>query len=257
MVSKVHRQIILASSSPRRKTLLAQLGLDFSVVVPEIDESWEAYLNQSSKFGEENGNAIPDGLSEGLAEGLTEDLSQAGSERPERLSRFACYAQRLAIEKARTGLAMLDADVRMKSQPIVIGADTCGEIDGKLLTKPLHYEDAKRMLETLSGETHQIHSAYALVTADNRLSRVVTSQVTMKPLTKEEIKRYWLTGEPLDKAGAYAIQGLGAQFIRQLVGSYSAVMGLPLFELAQDLQKLGIATLPIAPLPIVPLPPEA
>lgn len=191
------KSLILASASPRRATLLTQLGLSFSVAVPDIDESLI------------DGEAIAD------------------------------YAKRLAGEKAQAIAATMPCD-----NVVIIAADTCGEIKDnqhpQLLGKPTDKADAVRILSLLSGQTHHIHSAFAVFDG-NRLHReVVTSSVTMKSLSHAEILAYWHTGEPADKAGAYAIQGLGAQFVKHLSGSYSAVMGLPLYELSCVLADYGI-----------------
>lgn len=141
------------------------------------------------------------------------------------------YAKRMAREKAVMGFQKTD-----KNPVIIIGADTCGEIDGVLLGKPQNIQDAQRLLRLLSSKRHCIHSAFALFDGVRLHSEVVTSYVTMRAISDDEILAYWHTGEPRDKAGAYAIQGLGAKFISHLSGSYSAVMGLPLFELANALQ---------------------
>lgn len=148
------------------------------------------------------------------------------------------FARRMAIEKAIAGYQLAK-----ESEVWILASDTCGEIAGELLGKPTDYADAQRLLGLLSGATHEIHTAYALYDGQTMTAGVVTSTVTMRALSAAEIQRYWQTGEPADKAGAYAIQGIGGQFVQHLNGSYSAVMGLPLFEVAQLLNQQGIETL--------------
>lgn len=144
------------------------------------------------------------------------------------------YTKRLAIEKARSVYRRVSHQPGDR-QSLVIGADTCGEIDGQLLNKPRDLADAKRLLGLMGGRKHSIYSAFALTDGRRLHAEVVCSTVTMRPISEAEITAYWRTGEPCDKAGAYAIQGRGAQFVSHLSGSYSAVMGLPLYELSQAL----------------------
>lgn len=149
----------------------------------------------------------------------------------------ADLAQRLALEKAQAVWAR-----NGQSLP-VLGADTLGVLDGGLLTKPVDFADAKQMLLRMSGRAHTIYSAVALCHADGYEMALSTSQVWMRPINEQEIEAYWQQGEPCDKAGSYAIQGLGAIFVERLEGSYSGVMGLPLFETARLLAQIGIRIL--------------
>ncbi|MBN8281537.1 MAG: Maf family protein, partial [Gammaproteobacteria bacterium] len=121
----------------------------------------------------------------------------------------------------------------------VVAADTSVALGTELFAKPADEADAARILARLSGRTHEVYTAVAL--ADGQRERVALSrsEVTFRALTAAEIAAYWRTGEPADKAGAYAIQGRGAQFIAELKGSYSGVMGLPLFETARLLALFG------------------
>ena len=146
------------------------------------------------------------------------------------------YVERLARAKAQAGLAALaeTADV------VVLGADTSVVLDGRILGKPADRDDALATLSALSGRTHQVLTAVALVSRERLESRVVTSQVTFRPLSQAEIEAYWASGEPQDKAGCYGIQGLAAVFVSQLQGSYSAVVGLPLCETAALLAEFAI-----------------
>lgn len=148
----------------------------------------------------------------------------------------AVLVQRLARGKARA--AWPDA----QGLP-VLGADTVVVLDGQVFGKPSDVDDAQRMLLALAGRSHQVLSAVAVVTVDGVLhERLSSSRVTLRPISAAEAHWYGQTGEPLGKAGGYAIQGRAAQFIADLQGSYSGVMGLPLFETAQVLAAAGIAT---------------
>lgn len=147
------------------------------------------------------------------------------------------YVMRLALEKARA--------VRQHSvtdRLPVLGADTAVVIDGRLLGKPESLAHARQMLQLLSGREHRVMSAVALVRSREAVQLSV-SRVWFRPLSENEIDAYWRTGEPQDKAGAYAIQGVGAIFIERLEGSYTGVMGLPLYETGQLLQDFGIQVL--------------
>jgi len=123
----------------------------------------------------------------------------------------------------------------------VLAADTTVVIDSQLLGKPADEADAIAMLQRLSGRTHQVLTAVALATAGAARLRLSESAVRFRTLTAAECRAYWASGEPRDKAGAYAIQGRGAVFVEHLSGSYSGVVGLPLFETAQLLGAAGIA----------------
>ena len=148
------------------------------------------------------------------------------------------FVQRVALEKARAGKRLLSSD---DAHP-VLGADTAVVIDGCILGKPANKDDALAMLTSLSGRKHQVMSAVA-VAADFEAIRINISQVTFDNLSREQINAYWNSGECQDKAGAYAIQGRAATFIQDLQGSYSGVMGLPLYETAALLNEFGINSL--------------
>ena len=149
------------------------------------------------------------------------------------------YVLRMASEKAGAGLATC-AD-----GAIVIGADTSVVCDGDVLGKPEDAADGWRMLQRLSGREHEVMSAVTVAQGARQQSRLSTSRVTFRPISAVEAQAYWETGEPSGKAGGYAIQGLGAIFIQHLQGSYSGVMGLPLFETAALLQEFGIPCLAV------------
>jgi septum formation protein len=188
--------VCLASRSPRRRELLAQIGVTFDVVDVAIDEDRSRHEPADA------------------------------------------YVARLALDKARAGRAALPGDRLLP----VLGADTAVVAGDVILGKPQDRNDADRMLALLSGGTHRVLTAVALV-ADTEALRLSSSSVTFRTLTDHERAAYWATGEPADKAGGYAIQGLAAVFISRIEGSYSGVMGLPLYETAALLQESGITIL--------------
>ena len=181
--------IALASSSPRRRELLAQLGVNYKLVKADIDET-----------------VLPDEAA-------------------------AVYVQRLALAKAHAGLARLQHDLP------VLGADTVVVVDSLILGKPADFEQFRQTMLLLSGRSHQVMTAIALVSAQHQLTQLVSTDVTFRVLTEAEISAYWSTGEPQDKAGGYGIQGLAGRFVQRINGSYSAVVGLPLCETEQLLQQ--------------------
>lgn len=142
------------------------------------------------------------------------------------------YVIRVAKQKALSAYKQLNLD-----SAIVIGGDTSVICDNKIIGKPLDIEHAKRILMMLSGQEHQVMSAVALVSNKTVTVKLNTTVVKFKNLSSDEIEQYIATGEPFGKAGAYAIQGLAASFVESIHGSYSGVMGLPLFELSQMLQS--------------------
>jgi septum formation protein len=182
--------LILASESPRRKTLLHDLGLRLKIVpaeVPEIAKPNEGPLKFSKR----------------LAEGKAEVVS-----------------------------------TRFPGQ-WVLGADTIVALDGILFGKPKHAREAAAFLRALSGKTHRVITSFCLRNdlKKSSITRSVSTQVTFKKLTPEEITWYVRTGEPLDKAGAYAIQGKGAFCVKTIRGSYTNVVGLPMTEVLEALEK--------------------
>jgi septum formation protein len=144
----------------------------------------------------------------------------------------AHYVERMAREKAlKVALA--------NSQSLVLGADTSVVLDGKILGKPVGHDDAFAMLRQLSGASHQVLTAVALASGADCQVKLVMTDVVFRGLSDREISAYIATGEPADKAGSYGIQGLGGTFVRELRGSYSAVVGLPLQETAALLADAG------------------
>jgi septum formation protein len=188
-------ELFLASASPRRRELLAQIAVPCVTQIASIDE-----------------NPLP-------------------AEPP------AAYVERLAREKARAGLLALGG----RDDAVVLGADTAVVLDGRILGKPANFNESRAMLQALSGRSHQVLTAVALVGGGREAARVVSSDVSFRPISEAEIEAYWASGEPCDKAGSYGIQGLAAVFVSQLQGSYSAVVGLPLCETAELLGEFGIA----------------
>ncbi|ODN42601.1 Maf family protein [Piscirickettsia litoralis] len=148
------------------------------------------------------------------------------------------YVLRMAREKAQAGLVQLPG-----KNNIILAADTAVVCDEHILGKPIDQADAQKMLLLLSGRSHWVYSAVSCVNSYQQESILVKSKVYFRSLTEQDIMDYWQTGEPCDKAGGYAIQGLAAIFIERLEGSFSAVMGLPLFETNALLQKFKIRAL--------------
>lgn len=145
------------------------------------------------------------------------------------------YVRRLAISKAEA----LWARLGQEEQAPVLGSDTTVAIGDDILGKPVDRADAMRMLRRLSARTHQVYTAVAVRDTQGCEARVSVSDVSMRELADEEIAAYWESGEPQDKAGAYGIQGLAAVFIDRIAGSYSGIVGLPLFETGELLRMKG------------------
>jgi septum formation protein len=199
--------VYLASKSPRREELLRQLGIEFSVL--RVRE----------------------------APGRERDIVEGARDAEPPFH----YVERIARTKAAIGWQKTLQ--RGLSPRPVLGADTEVVLDGKIFGKPKDAADAIRMLTLLSNRTHQVLTAVALCLDQQIVAEISTSEVTFRELRRDEIERYVATGEPLDKAGAYAVQGRAASFVRRIDGSYSGVMGLPLYETAQALAGLGFPVL--------------
>ncbi len=189
-------RLILASQSPRRKYLLEQAGLTFSIIPSDFDESSVTMSD-------------PDSYVKMLAEAKAVDISE---QHPD------CW---------------------------VIGADTIVLIDNKILGKPGSNEEARSMLKQLSGKTHQVFTGYCICckNKDTLFSEIVKTDVHFKSLSDAEIEWYIQTGEPFDKAGAYAIQGIGTFLVKGINGSYTNVVGLPVCELIEFLINEGVVEL--------------
>jgi len=190
---------MLASQSPRRKSLLDQLGYTFSVQASDIDEAM-----------------------------IVHELP-------------ADYVMRLALAKADKVFRTL-SDKGQKTT-VVLGSDTSVVLDNIILGKPNNLTQCINTLSLLSNRQHEVLTAVAVVSASKIETKLVRTKVLFKAVTLAEIKAYWKTGEPLDKAGSYAIQGIAGQFIKTINGSYSAVVGLPLYETAELLSCFGLPTI--------------
>lgn len=187
-------RLVLASASPRRRDLLCSVGIDFEVVVADVDESWRS--------GEST----------------------------------TAYVGRLATDKADAVVAMLGRP----AATVVLAADTTVDLDGRVLAKPVDDADARRMLQSLSGRSHLVHTAVACITVDAVHRTTVTTAVTFARLTDEAIDWYLTTGEHRDKAGAYGMQGAAGAFVERIEGSPTNVIGLPLAETLDLLRRCGL-----------------
>jgi septum formation protein len=198
------RHIYLASSSPRRRDLLRQIGVSFDILT----------FRRGGRGMDADVDETPD-----------------PDESPDR------YVERLALSKASAGVRRLLW--RNLAREPVLAADTAIDIDGRIIGKPLDTEDAHAILRRLSGRQHRVLTAIAVSDGERTRSSLSASDVRFRPLSDDDIRRYIATGEPMDKAGAYGIQGHAAIFIADIHGSYSGIMGLPLFETASLLESFG------------------
>ena len=150
---------------------------------------------------------------------------------------------RLAAEKGQAVKAKLASKQTLTDDTVILASDTLIAFNGQSVGKPENKADAKRILTMLSGNTHEVLTAISVLNNTRQQTQVITTSVTFAALTDEQITAYWETGEPADKAGSYAIQGIGGEFVVSINGSASAVIGLPLYETEQLLQaveaKLG------------------
>ena len=193
----------LASRSPRRRELLTQIGVQFDTIVFRNPPRDDKELDETPLPGEDP----------------------------------VAYVERVARAKAEHGWRIINWR-KLLSQP-VLAADTTLEFNGEIIGKPVDEDDAARILHQLSGATHQVLTAVA-VCYEGRVEAVLsTSDVRFRTLDDAEIRRYVASGEPMDKAGAYGIQGRAGMFVEHLSGSYTGVMGLPLFETAQVLKRFN------------------
>jgi septum formation protein len=202
----IQPRIYLASQSPRRRELLKQIGVNFEMLLMRSDPRRNVEVNETHHTGEQ----------------------------PESYVRRVCQA------KAEAGYNVLKT--RNLPQFPVLAADTTVTLDGKIFGKPHSPEEAAAMLQQLSGREHQVLSAVAIAFEAHIEVAVSISTVRFVTLSEERIRHYLLTREYTDKAGSYAIQGLAGAFVEHLSGSYSGVMGLPLFETVQLLQRFNYPT---------------
>ena len=201
-------QIILASQSPRRKELLEQIGLEFEICPAKGEEI----------------------ITKSIPEEVVMELSKQKAEE---------------VAAMVTSFGENHKEITTPSDIIVIGADTVVAYDGKILGKPSDEADAKRMLTMLSGNTHSVFTGVTLVLIDKtgRAGELVfyeKTDVKMHAMTEAEIDRYIATGEPMDKAGSYGIQGKCAIYIEKIDGDYNNVVGLPITRIYQELKNIGI-----------------
>ena len=204
-MTRTDNRIYLASRSPRRRGLLQQVGIAFEPLL----------------------------LREDLRRGADVDEAPVPGESP------ASYVSRVARAKAECGWGWI-ASRRLLPHP-VLAADTTVVLDGEIIGKPADARGAHEILRRLSGRTHQVLTAVAVARGVRVETALSISAVEFRELADGEIRRYVASGEPLDKAGAYAIQGRAAVFVRAISGSYSGIMGLPLFETAELLARFNIA----------------
>ncbi|WP_300319126.1 Maf family protein [Accumulibacter sp.] len=202
-IAMPYPRVHLASRSPRRRELLTQIGVTFDTIAFRSTQRGDPELDETP---------LPD-------------------------ERAIDYVERIARNKAELGCRIVDWR-RLLRQP-VLAADTTIELAGELIGKPADPDDARRILRRLSGATHRVLSAVT-VGFEGRIELALSiSEVRFRQLDDGEIERYVASGEPMDKAGAYGIQGRAAMFVEHLAGSYSGVMGLPLYETAQLLSRFG------------------
>ena len=199
------KRIYLASRSPRRRDLLKQIGVPFELLL----------------------------LREDLRRGADVDETPLPDESP------GVYVLRMANEKA--AMAVRQIAYRALPQKPVLAADTTVVFDGQIVGKPDDAEHAARILRALSGREHQVLTAVAVALREQVETQISVSSVWFRELSDADIRRYCASGEPLDKAGAYGIQGRAGAFVTRIAGSYSGIMGLPLAETVELLQKFDIA----------------
>ena len=222
----MNKKIILASASPRRRELLTQIGLDFDIVVSETEEKITS--TEPAKVVEE--------LSAQKAEAVWEKLcstaaSQGSVTNAERLDEGS-----EVFESEQTSGETTITDI------IVLGADTVVACDGKILGKPADTEAAAAMLTMLQGRGHEVYTGVTILYEEDGEKKALTfhekTTVHFYPMTEEQIREYVATGDPMDKAGAYGIQGFCARYIRGIEGDYNNVVGLPVGRVYQELHGL-------------------
>lgn len=222
-MERVQMKIVLASGSPRRRELLTGLGLDYTVLVSGVEEH----------VTEKEPARVVEELSDQKARDVLQKLFSAVSDR-------GTDTGDSAEEDVRQELRFWDGGEEL----LVIGADTIVALDGQILGKPASVKDAANMLGRLSGRQHQVYTGVTLYHHSQGQTRRHTfhecTQVRFYPMTEEEISWYISTGEPMDKAGAYGIQGRGSRFVEAIEGDYCNVVGLPVARLYQELKTMQI-----------------
>ncbi len=200
-------RLYLASRSPRRRELLNQIGIDFDTIV----------------------------FRDGMRTDSETDETPKPNEDP------LVYVERVARAKAVHGLKIVE-ERRLPMRP-VLAADTTLEFAGEIIGKPVDMSDAVAILRRLSGQTHRVLTGVAINHLGRTIYRLSTSEVRFRRIDDDEIRHYVMSGEPMDKAGAYGIQGRAGLFVEHLSGSYTGVMGLPICETGELLKELGFRPL--------------
>ncbi len=217
------KYLILASQSPRRKELLRQIGLNYFVCPSHAEEE----LTEIPEFHE--AGSQPVFLSRIKAEDIRRKLTEGSLSLQDGDGKTVSREQTALLNEENT---------------IILGADTIVALEGEILGKPENAEDAKKMLEKLSGNKHEVITGVTLVFhkdgEEKRVSFAEQTEVTFYPMTQQEIEIYVRTGEPMDKAGAYGIQGIGASYVQEIKGDYNNVVGLPVGRLYQELKIQGL-----------------
>ena len=243
-------RLVLASASPRRRELLSQIGLEFTVMPSTKEEHAKAT----------EAGALVQKLSRQKAEDIWEQLSGGQGQNPDANQKQLSGADQEQISDANQGQnpdanqrqisdanqkqisgEMREPNLNGKRQPelLVIGADTVVCCEGKILGKPHSREAAAEMLTALQGRSHEVYTGVTLYSQSEAITFFECTQVEFYPMTEAEISDYIDSKEPMDKAGAYGIQGLGARFVKGIRGDYNNVVGLPVGRLYQELKSHG------------------
>ena len=218
MQKEQHVRLVLASASPRRRELLSQIGLEFTVMPSKKEENAKAT----------EAGALVQELSRQKAVDIWEQLSGGQGQNPD-------------ADQEQISEETQEPNLTGKRQPerLVIGADTVVCCEGKILGKPHSREAAAEMLTALQGRSHEVYTGVTLYSQSETVTFFECTQVEFYPMTEVEISEYIDSKEPMDKAGAYGIQGLGARFVKGIRGDYNNVVGLPVGRLYQELKSHG------------------
>lgn len=221
------KKIILASASPRRRELLSQIGLEFTVMPSEVEEDPKSTLPQDVviELSKEKARDVWMKITEGDMGVMYRDAGDG---------------------TAGYGKSEEDSQINSRDDSLVISADTVVAVEGEILGKPKDGEDAVRMLGLLSGKEHQVYTGVTMIWVDREgkqeeYSFYVCTGVVMYRMNRAEIMEYVCSGEPMDKAGAYAVQGRAAAYIKSIRGEYSNVVGLPVGRLFQEMKAWDLA----------------
>ncbi len=199
-------KVILGSASPRRRDILTRAGIEYEVIVSDVEEAVS--------------KTDPAEVVEELSGQKAEDV----------------WDKAVKLYSAKQD----DINAYSEDELLVIGADTIVALDGVIYGKPKDRQDAIRMLKNLSGRTHQVYTGVTVINGGRRISFAAATDVSVYEVSDKEIERYVDSGEPMDKAGAYAIQGGFARYIKEIRGEYNNVVGFPIARLIYELKKLGI-----------------